>query len=253
MKLFNSESPEYAAAFQALLRSTDERIYIQRLLTQLLSRFSQDAIAVDWGAGNGALTHELLQSFRTVYAVEPHLDLQKILSEKCPEAVVIPAGILEAGLPVSVDIGIMSHVLYYFPEETWGEICLKAASHLTDHGILIVILKHFVAGENQMFEAFGASRCDLSCSFEMLKRYPEYAVNFISTPGQFKTSTFEDTVNIARFMLGDRPREAYTQLPTEAEFQAYVRRHFWDEAQQQGGWNCPQQFMIVRKNAFYHE
>lgn len=252
MKFFDSDSPEYAAAFQALLHSTDERTHIKRLLTNLLSDFPQDSTAVDWGAGSGVLTHELLQKFSTVYAIEPHPDLQRVLSESCPAATIIPYGILEANLPTLVDVGIMSHMLYYLPDETWGEVCLKAASHLTHQGILIVILKHFVAGENQMFEAFGASRCDLSCIFTHLKNYPEYEVSFVSTPGRFKISTFEETLNIARFMLSDRPHESYTNLPTEEEFQAYVKRHFWDEAQQQGGWDCPQQFAIIRRNAFYN-
>lgn len=253
MKLFSSDSSEYAAAFQSLLHSTDERIHIKRLLTKLLSSFPQDSVAVDWGAGSGALTNELLQSFSTVYAVEPHPELQKVLSKNCPAAMVIPEGILEADLPTFVDVGIMSHVLYYLPDDTWGEVCLKAASHLTHQGILIVILKHFLAGENQMFEAFGSSRCDLSCILRKFKNYSEYEVNFVSTPGRFKTKTFEETLNIARFMLGDRLRESYTNLPTEDEFQAYVRKHFWDETQQQGGWDCPQQFAIIRRNSFYNQ
>lgn len=253
MNLFDSNSPEYAAAFQALLRSTDARTHIKRLLAKLLSSFPKDSIAVDWGAGSGTLTSELLQRFSTVYAVEPHPDLQKVLSENCPTVIVIPYGILEANLPASYDVGIMSHMLYYVPDETWGEVCLKAASQLTHKGILIVILKHFVAGENQMFEAFGAYRCDLSCIFRRLNNHPEYEVRFVSTPGRFKTSTFEETLNIARFMLGDRPRESYTNLPTEADFQSYVRRHFWDETQQQGGWDCPQQFAIIRHNSFYNQ
>jgi Methyltransferase domain len=253
MELFSSDSPEYAAAFQALLRSTDERTHIKQLLTRLLSSFPQDSVAVDWGAGSGVLTRELLQKFSTVYAVEPHPELQQVLSKNCPAANVIPDGILEANLPALVDVGIMSHMLYYLPDDSWGEVCLKAASHLTPKGMLIVILKHFIAGENQMFEAFGASRCDLSCIFRTLKSHPEYEVNFVSTPGCFRINTFEETLNIARFMLGDRSRESYTQLPTEEEFQAYVRKHFWDETQQQGGWNCPQQFAILRRNSFYNQ
>lgn len=250
MKLFQSDTCEYATAFQLLVQSTDERIQIKQLLSELFWNFPKDAIAVDWGAGNGALTHELLQHFSTVYAVEPHPDLQCILSDNYPAATVIPSGILEANLPTPVDIGIMSHMLYYLPDEIWGEVCLKAASHLTEKGILVVILKHFMAGENQMFEVFGAPRCDLSCIFNQLKKHPEYEVNFVSTPGRFKTSTFQETLNIARFMISDRPYESYTKLPTEAEFQAYVRKHFWDETQQQGGWDCPQQVAIIRRNSF---
>lgn len=252
MELFSSDSPEYAAAFQLLLRSTDERIHIKRLLSKLLPKFSQGSIAVDWGAGSGILTRELLQHFSVVYAVEPNPELQKALSKTYPAAMVFPSEMLEADLPTSVDAGIMSHMLYYLPDESWGEVCLKAASYLTLNGVLIVILKHYLAGENQMFEAFGSSRCDLSCILKTLKNHPEYEVSFVSTPGRFKIKTFEETLNIARFMLGDRPRESYTTLPTEAGFQAYVRKHFWNEAQQQGGWNCPQQFAIIRRNSSYN-
>lgn len=72
MKLLDPGSSEYATAFQALLCSSDERTYIKQLLDELLSTFSQATTAIDWGAGTGALTSDLLQRFCTVYAVEPH-------------------------------------------------------------------------------------------------------------------------------------------------------------------------------------
>lgn len=252
MNLFDTNSAEYAAAFQSMLRSTDERIQIKRMLSQLLCNFSSESIAVDWGAGSGTLTTELLHSFSTVYAVEPNPVFQNILCESCPDAIVIPSGISEAILPVLVDIGIMSHVLYYFPEETWGQVCLEAANHLTSRGILIVILKSCLAGENQMFEAFGSSKCDLSGIVKQLRNHPEFDLRFCSVPARFKINTFEETLSIARFMLNDRPLTSYANIPTEEEFQIYVRKHFWDETEQQGGWNCPQQFAVINRNPFYN-
>jgi hypothetical protein len=49
-------------------------------------------------------------------------------------------------------------------------------------------------------------------------------------------STVLPTNTIARFMLCDRDADAFSRPPTEEAFQAYVRKHFWDERTGRGGW-----------------
>ena len=63
-------------------------------------------------------------------------------------------------------------------------------------------------------------------------------------------SSFEDTVTIARFVLSDRPAEAFGRLPSEDEFREYVRTHLWDEASGRGGWDNPKLYAIVRRSRF---
>jgi hypothetical protein len=251
MRLFRADSPEYVKALQTVLRCTNERVFIKQVLRELISTFWCNAVAVDWGAENGALTHDLLMQFKTVYAVEPHPQLRSSLARNCPGAVVIPGTAADVKLPQPVDLGIMSHMLYYLPEHEWGGLCLKAASQLNENGMLVVILKHPTSGCSKMHEAFGASRCNLYQLVETFRHFTGYDVTFRVTPGRFQTTSFEETLDIARFMMSDRPLDLYKKLPTEAEFQSYVRTHFWNEARQQGGWDCPQLFAVVTRNPFY--
>ena len=41
------------------------------------------------------------------------------------------------------------------------------------------------------------------------------------------TTSFEDTLTLARFMLCDRDADAFSRPLMEEEFQVYVRGHFW--------------------------
>lgn len=65
------------------------------------------------------------------------------------------------------------------------------------------------------------------------------------------TTSFEDTLTLARFMLCDPDADAFSRPPMEEEFQDYVREHFWDERKGTGGWDCEEVFCCVRRNAGY--
>ncbi len=67
-------------------------------------------------------------------------------------------------------------------------------------------------------------------------------------PGTIATSSFEDTVGIARFMLNDREPDAYPRPISEAEVRAYVREHFWDAQHNRGGWRCDALYYLIRRN-----
>ncbi len=103
-----------------------------------------------------------------------------------------------------------------------------------------------------MLAHFGAPRYDLS---EILARelplHPEFAFSFLRAPVSITTTSFAETLTIARFMLCDRDAEAFSRPPTEEAFQEYVREHFWDEQTGTGGWNCEEMFCCVRRNTEY--
>ena len=52
-------------------------------------------------------------------------------------------------------------------------------------------------------------------------------------------------------MLCDRDADAFSRLPTEEAFQAYVREHFSDKRTGSGGAECDNMFCCVRRNAVY--
>jgi len=103
-----------------------------------------------------------------------------------------------------------------------------------------------------MLEDFGAPGFDLYGSLaSRMRLHPEFAFSFLRAPASIATTSFAETLTIARFMLCDRDADAFSRPPTEEEFQAYVREHFWDEREGRGGWECANAFCCVRRNAVY--
>jgi len=252
VRRFHWDSAEYAEAFATLVQCYGERVYERQLLRELFAAYPAESHAVDWGAGGGDLTSLLLEHFHHVYAVEPHPGMRAVLATRCPRAQVVDGTIMSTVLPTKVAVGLISHVLYHVPDYKWGASTIHAANQLTENGILIVTLKTVDAGCNQMLEDFGAPCYDLYGGLARVMRlHPEFAFSFLRAPAAITTTSFADTLQIARFMLCDRDADAFSRPPTEEEFQAYVRAHFWDEGTGRGGWECANLFCYVRRNAVY--
>lgn len=243
------DTPEYAEAFTALLRSTEERAYLHRLLRETLSHYPPQSRAVDWGAGSGDLTAVMLERFEHIYAVEPSPAMRARLTQRCPAARVLADTIVSATLPTSVEVGVMSHVLYHIPDHKWGAHVIRAAQHLSRDGVLLVIQSAPDSGGYEMLEHFGAPRFDLYAALAgVVRRHREFDFSLAQAPGRLRTTSFEETLQIARFVLCDRDEDAFSGVPTEEEFQAYVRTHFWDERAGAGGWDHGIVCCTVRRN-----
>src|SRR5215471_984473 len=246
---FHWESAEYAEAFATLLRC-GERVAVRQLLREIFSAYPVESHAVDWGAGGGDLTSVLLEHFHHVYAVEPHPGMRAVLATRYPSARILDNTIMATVLPTKVEVGLISHVFYHVPDHLWGAYTLHAADQLTENGILLVTLKDVDSGCNQMLEHFGAPRYDLSGILAReMRLYPEFAFSFLRAPVSIKTTSFADTLTIARFMLCDRDADAFSRPPTEEEFQAYVRKHLWNERTGIGGWTCEEVLCCVRRKS----
>ena len=103
-----------------------------------------------------------------------------------------------------------------------------------------------------MLEHFGAPRYDLQGGLRNVMRlHPEFTFAFQRAPASITTTSFAETLQIARFILCDRDADAFSHPPTEEVFQAYVRAYFWDERQGRGGWAGANEFCCVRRNAVY--
>jgi hypothetical protein len=247
---FHWESAEYAEAFATLLRCGGGRVSVRELLRELFAAYPAESHAVDWGAGGGDFTSLMLEYFHHVYAVEPHPTMRAMLATRCPAAQLVDGTIMSTVLPTKVEVGLISHVFYHVPDHQWGAYTLHAAKQLTEHGVLTVTLKDVDSGCNQMLEHFGAPRYDLAGVLAReMRLHPEFAVSFLRVPVSITTTSFADTLKIARFMLCDRDADAFSRPPTEAEFQNYVREYFWDERKGQGGWACKEVLCCVQRNA----
>lgn len=249
MERFNWNTPEYAEAFAALLRCSGEKAHFHKVLRALVSNYPKDAHAIDWGAGRGDLTGLLLEHFETVYAVEPNAEMRAVLSSNYPSAQVFDGTIASTAPPAKVGVGLISHVFYHIPDHKWGAYTVRAATHLTVDGVLVVALKDPNSGCNRMLEHFGAPSFNLYRNLaQAIRSHPELDFSFLRHPGSIATASFEDTLRIARFMICDRDADAFSREPGEKEFQDYVRNQFWDEQSGTGGWRHDVVLCVVRRN-----
>jgi hypothetical protein len=247
---FHWESAEYAEAFATLLRCGGGRVSVRQILRKIFSSYLAESHVIDWGAGGGDLTSLMLERFHHVYALEPHPGMRAALATRCPAAQLMEGTIMSAVLPTKVEVGLISHVFYHVPEHQWSAYTIHAANYLTENGVLIVTLKNVDSGCNQMLEYFGAPRYDLhGVLAQEMRLHSEFACSSLRAPVFITTTSFEDTLTIARFMLCDRDADAFSRPPMEDEFQAYVREHFWNEEKRTGGWDCQEVFCCVRCNA----
>ena len=252
VKRFHWDSAEYAEAFATLVRCYGVRVYERQILHEIFSAYPAGSHAVDWGAGGGDLTSLLVEHFHHVYAVEPHPGMRAVLATRCPRAQILDGTIMSTVLSTKVEIGLISHVFYHVPDYKWGAYTIHAAHQLTENGVLIITLKTVDSGCNQMLEHFGAPGYDLHGGLvRVMRRHPEFTFSFRRAPASITTTSFADTLTIARFMLCDRDADTFSRPPTEEAFQAYVRGHFWDERKGSGGWECDSMFCCVRRNAVY--
>jgi hypothetical protein len=100
-----------------------------------------------------------------------------------------------------------------------------------------------------MLEHFGAPPFDLFAGLaRVVRRHKEFDFTFSHDRHALCTTSFEETLRVARFMMADRAEEAFSLQPTEGQFRDYVRAHFWDEAKQVGGWSIGDVHCLVRRN-----
>jgi SAM-dependent methyltransferase len=243
------DSAEYAEAFAALLRSYGSREHLYSLMRDLLTHCAAEATAIDWGAGTGDLTRILLERARTVYAVEPSPTMRDTLAANCPAAQIIAGTIMSADPPGQANVAVLSHVLYHIPDHQWGAHVIRAANFLARDGVLLVVLKDPDSGCNRMLEHFGAPPFDLfTALMRVVRQHKEFDFTFSHRPHTLRSTSIEDTLRIARFMMADRAEEAFSWRPTEAQFQDYVRTRFWDEKKGVGGWWIGDVYCLVRRN-----
>ena len=248
LSLFAPGSPEYAEAYQTMLRCSNDGQALQQVLQRLTAHLPRSARVADWGAGTGRITAWLCQRFDTVYAIEPSPTMQAEFKKANLPATLFAGTIADTQLPQPIDVGLINHVYYHIPDREWGRQTLHCAAQLTARGILLITLMHPDTDANQMLEAFGAPRLNIYGLLDVFREYPAYTITFQTAPRQIRTQSFADTLTVARFLLSDRDRAAFTRFPSTEEFETYVRRFFWDERQASGVWNHAEVFAIIERN-----
>jgi hypothetical protein len=99
-----------------------------------------------------------------------------------------------------------------------------------------------------MLEHFGAPPFDLYTSLDrVIRTHRDFEFTWTRRPGRVRTTTLEDTLKVARFVLNDRDEDAFSRQPTEEEFQDYVRAMLWNDKGSAGGWENDDIICLVRR------
>jgi SAM-dependent methyltransferase len=251
MTFMDQGSTEYLEAFSTLLRGTRSEFSpedVCRVLTANLPGFGS---CVDWGCGTGERTAFLAQRFERTYAVDPYVVMCDATAANVPSAIMIQDSVKDATLPEKVDFALLCHVLYHLPDSEWAATVLQAAAPLKEDGTLAVVLKHSDSQCNDMIAHFGSERWNLFRIVDDFRRQGEFTIELLVLPSHLEVESLEDAEAVARFMLSDRDASSYTNGgPTEEEFKAYVKEHFWNEEEGRGGWNYPEVIALIRRNPF---
>lgn len=247
MRFIELGNDEYLSAFSILLDGTHWAFNPESVCNRLTNGVSRCETAVDWGSGRGERTKFLVSKFKQVYAVEQSDIMCEATRQNAPGCVIMQGSVTSTELPEKVDFALFSHVLYYIPEDEWAQCVLQVAAPLKEDGTLAVVMKHPDSEGNNMMKHFGSRGWDLFSIEKEVKCHGEFTIEFITLPSHFVFSTLEDTVQVARFILSDRPVDSYTSFPTEEEFTTYIADKFWDEESKTGGWNEPEILAIIRR------
>jgi hypothetical protein len=243
-------SPEYTDAFSTLAASSGGDSCAEQLVRNLAQGIPRGSCAVDWGAGVGHMTELLLEAIDTVYAVEPNSQRREQLQQNCPRATVIDGTIASFTPPRKVQLGLICHVYYHIPDHKWGAYTIRAARHVAEDGALLITLQAPDSEGARMLAHFGAPPFDLQRNLaDVMRAHPEFDFTWSHGRNQISTTSFENTLKIARFMLSDRAEDNYSRAVSESEFRDYVRSHFWNEEQCKGGWNVFLDYCVVRRNS----
>ena len=235
---FEWDTAEYSEAFSCLLRCSSERSVLIPYLQTQTHQLRKPAVAADWGAGNGNLTHVLDQHCSPTFAIEPSPTMREILQQKLPRVRVLSGDIATACPPIPLDYALLAHVLYHLPDEQWPALVQRLLEFQAPGGQLVIIMKGKQSGCNLMLERFGAERFDLINQLAPLKKQlPHVDIQTEHLQATITTQNYQDTETIARFMMCDRRIDEFSTPPTESDFVNYVKTELWNASQTRGGWD----------------
>ncbi|QDU61714.1 Trans-aconitate 2-methyltransferase [Planctomycetes bacterium Pan216] len=247
---YSRDSEDFARDYQALLRCV-KRPTTEQLYERVLDRYPKKSIVVDFGAGSGTLTKELVERYETVHAVETNAELREILIRDCPTANTIDATITSFDMEGEFDIGIMRHSLYFVPDHRWPGTVAAVASHLSEFGVLLVTLLHPEQPIFGVMEALGAPRIDAFQLISALRLFPEFRVEQVATYETIESESFQDVCAVARYTLNHRGREDYGRPVDDYTFERFVEQFLWDARRKEASWPYPSISLLIRRNDYW--
>jgi SAM-dependent methyltransferase len=191
--VFKDDS-HYLKAVDALIASTFETEHRTAILrTEVISKFSKVENFLDIGVGNGDLTAFFAPFFGYITVVDNmNLALDRLPDEygssNSPVEKIF-GSILDDALPIfqkSYDLILVSHVLYYIPDNFKQDLLKKLYGLLSDQGLMVVIYNS--GGDRaELIKNFNpnyteSSNIEMSFSTDYPKVYSYKSFEFLNAP-----------------------------------------------------------------------
>lgn len=129
-----------AKRLQGLFYSkSDEKFTVRALLEEMFGEQKFER-ALDIGPGAGHISEPLARRTKNLVFVESDPNYAELLKQQFPSSKVIVSDFRDAELSGNFNLILLSHVLYYQPEETWLSSCQRLLDMLSERGELLVIL-----------------------------------------------------------------------------------------------------------------
>lgn len=244
---FESDSPEYTAAFHTFLSHTDQKEQARAWLDREITALTRRGIAIDAGAGNGKLTAWVAERFQSVIGIEPNHTLGAEFRVACPESLLIQEKIVDAVPEIAADFVLCSHVFYYLRRESWEMNLLRLMEWLAPGGVLAVAIQNPETDCMRMIGHFvPGGRFGLQELFATAESAPggTWRVRLDTVPARILVGDLETACRIAEFVLNASPM---INPPAWEEIEAYVAAHF---ARPDGSFemSCDQDFLRIERD-----
>ena len=184
--------------------STEKGIELVKV-GEILAELGRRRYFLDIGAGGGALTIPVSQSFGETTVVEPNELQASFLRRRCPGFKVYNDFWQKVDLGSRrYDFILCSHVLYYIGEGAWLTTIDKMYAHLEAGGRIAIVLQSpmgEVADFFNQFTRYDVQVLELWC--ELAERYGDSAIEVRYFMNEIWTESLEDMVTIGLFLLID--------------------------------------------------
>ncbi|MBZ4318309.1 class I SAM-dependent methyltransferase [Streptomyces huiliensis] len=229
VRVLEVESAAYRRAFDLFLAGSDEKDDIEARLIVLVEGLARRRVFLDVGAGDGRTTARLAPFFERTVAVEPSAAMREGLRRACPGATVVAAPVGRAEPGVRADLVLLSHVLYYLPEEEWPGTLDRVFDWVAPGGTLVVLLQDPDNACMRMVRHFTGARFDLRHATRLLleRQAGRVADRSLETvDNAYRTADPREALEIAEFMINVPVLKDLDPLPSRADLAAYVEKHF---------------------------
>ncbi|MEU4794280.1 methyltransferase domain-containing protein [Streptomyces sp. NPDC023327] len=199
-----SDGDAYRAAFDLFLAGTNQKTRTRDYLTDVVSQLPARRVFLDVGPADGSMTRHVGQSFEQMVCIEPSSPMREALARNCPDARVLAEPVLQADLDITVDLALLSHVLYYVPRRQWTAAVLRVMGWLAPGGLLLILMEKSDSSCMRMVEHFTGTRFDLRELADELRAQAAELVGGVrleTVTARYRTEDLDEAVAVADFHL----------------------------------------------------